>query len=29
MKTRKLKKIVSEGGFIAEVEVNLIDADEG
>lgn len=29
MKTRKLKKIVSEGGFIAEVEVNLIDTDEG
>jgi len=29
MKTRKMTKIVHEGEYIAEVEVNLIDTDEG
>jgi len=29
MSTRKAKKFVHEGNFVAEVEVDLIDTDEG
>lgn len=29
MKTRKMTRILREGEYIAEVEVNLIDTDEG
>ncbi len=29
MKTRTVKKLVHEGDFVAEVEVELIDTDEG
>ena len=29
MKTRKTTKIIHEGEYIAEVEVELIDTDEG
>ena len=29
MKTRRTKKLVHEGQYVAEVEVDLIDTDEG
>lgn len=29
VKGRKTRKLVHEGSYVAEVEVNLVDADEG
>jgi len=29
VRTRKTRKLVHEGSYVAEVEVDLIDADEG